>query len=85
MSWYNQCHGIINVLPRGHGRAGGRLESLVCSFNCFVVIQYITDMYIIATTLNLTFNIMIITKTDYKRMVGIRGELLLSNILCPPW
>ena len=73
MSWYNQCHGIINVLPMGHGRAGGRLEPLACSFNCFVLVQYIADMYIIATTLDSTFNIMIITKTDLKRMVGIKG------------
>ena len=67
--WHkSKCHGIINVLPIGHGRAGGRLESLACSFNCFVVIQYITDMYMIATTLNSTFNIMIITKTVLSRL-----------------
>ena len=56
MSWYNQGPAY------GERQGGGRLEPLARSFICFVLVQYIDDMYIIATT---TFNIMIITKTDF--------------------
>ena len=51
-----------------HGRAGGRLEPLARSFNRFVLVQYFADIYIIATTLNSTFNIMIITNTVLSRL-----------------
>ena len=64
-----------------HGRAGGRLEPLARSFNRFVLVQYFADIYIIATTLNSTFNIMIITKTVLSRL-RFRLAMPSCDLIC---